>query len=159
MTAEWAGFSADITSQLKRLYHWLVDNQPSEHRDDLTLVHGDSNLANYMFRNDKLVAILDWEIAGIINPSMDIVIQCDFNDYCRRISPPEVRNIIPTKEQWISRYEELTGKRLADFEYWRKVASFTGLIIMHSILRSIPLEHQAAYSQVLDPLWAVANSP
>lgn len=157
-TAEWAGFSSDTLSRLQRLRHWLVDNQPSYHNDDLTLMHGDSNLANYMFNDNKLVAILDWEIAGIGQPSMDIAMQCNFNDYCRLISPSEVHKIIPTEEAWKARYEELTGKRLIDFEYFRKVTSFTGLIIMSSIIRSIPEEHKATYSQVLEPLWAIADS-
>lgn len=158
-TAEWAGFEKQTLSRIGNLRQWLVDNQPTYHPDDMTLMHGDSNLANYMFHDGKLVAILDWELAGIGQPSLDIVMQCNFNDYCRVASPPEVHDIIPNEEEWIAAYTKVTGRELKDLEYYRAVSAYCGLIIMNSIFRSIPKEHLATYSTVIDPLWEIADNP
>ncbi len=157
-TAQWSGLDPQSLSRIERLKQWLIANDPNYHRDDMTMTHGDSNLANYMFNDGKLVAMLDWEIAAIAQPALDVLGQCDFIDYCRSISPPEVQQIIPSRESWIARYEEISGKRLRDMEYFERLRGYTGLVIMTSILRSIPKEHQETYSTVLEPLWAHADA-
>ncbi len=155
-TAQWSGFPS--IDRLRRCLQWLFDNQPSYHPDDWTLIHGDANLANYMFRNDRLVAILDWELAGIGSPSMDVALQVHFNEYCRMAAPPHARHRIPTEQAWISRYEEVTGSRLADYDYFRKVMCFTGLIVLTSMNRGVPEAHKAAHAQGYEWLWAIVES-
>ncbi|MDE0063454.1 MAG: phosphotransferase family protein [Gammaproteobacteria bacterium] len=155
-TAEWSGFPS--IDRLQRCRQWLFDNQPSYHSGEWTLVHGDANLANYMFRNDRLVAILDWELAGIGSPSMDIALQVNFNEYCRMAAPPDVQNLIPTEQAWKTRYEKVTGRRLADYDYFRKLMCFTGLIILTSMNRGVPEAHKAAHAQGYEWLWAIVES-
>lgn len=156
-TVEWAEFSADENDRLGKIKTWLFDNQPSYHRDDLTLFHGDANFTNYMFSSGNMAAILDWEIAGIGQPAADIAMQCNTLEYCRQISSTEIQKNIPTGDEWIARYEHIAGKRLTDMEYFFRLTNFTGLVIMNSILRSIPKEHKTTYSTVIDPLWARAE--
>lgn len=38
----------------------------------LALVHGDYNIANVLFRGEKIVAVLDWEMACIGDPALDL---------------------------------------------------------------------------------------
>ena len=155
-TAEWSG--SPSIERLKRCRQWLFDNQPAYHQDDWTLVHGDSNLTNYMFKNGRLVAILDWELAGIGSPAMDIALQVNFNEYCRMAVPPEVQGIIATEQAWISRYEQATGRRLVDYDYFRKLISFTGLTIFISMNRGVPEAHKAAHAQGIEWLWDIVEN-
>jgi len=154
-TVEWARYpNRDRLAGFKK---WLIDNQPGYHADDYTLVHGDTNIANYMFKGTKLVAVIDWEMSGIIHPSFDIGAQCTYNEYCRIASPAEVQKTIPTTAALITRYEFLIGRRLQDFEYFLKLAAFSGLVTIGSMMRAMPDEYKAANARLAEPLWAIAD--
>lgn len=68
--AEWPGpQSLPCVDQVAR---WLEDNQPSEFEPGI--MHGDYHLANVMYRSDgpELAAIVDWELATIGDPLIDL---------------------------------------------------------------------------------------
>jgi aminoglycoside phosphotransferase (APT) family kinase protein len=54
------------------VFNWLVENMPSEIKP--TLLHNDFKYDNLIFdlENQKILAILDWEMATIGDPRMDI---------------------------------------------------------------------------------------
>lgn len=154
-TIEWA--KIPCARRLGRLRQWLIDNQPSYHRDDWSLVHGDTNIANYVFKHDKLISIIDWEMSAISHPSFDIASMCTYNAYCRLSSPPDLVETIPSDDVLKARYEEITGIRLVDFDYFQKLAAFPGLVTIASMGRAMPEEHQAANARLAEPLWAMAE--
>jgi len=49
---------------------WLKENVPATKRP--TLVHGDYRLGNFIWRNNHIVAFLDWEMAWIGDPISDL---------------------------------------------------------------------------------------
>lgn len=155
-TIEWAKLAN--SERLGKIRQWLIDNQPSYHNDDWSLVHGDTNIANYMFKNDKLVSIIDWEMSAISNPSFDIASMCTYNAYCRLASPPDVVEMIPSDQELKQGYENVTGHKLVDFDYFQKLAAFPGLVTIASMGRAMPEEHQAANARLAEPLWAMAEA-
>ena len=50
-------------------YRWLVANQPAD--NTLALSWGDAKLGNCVFRDGRLVAALDWELATLAHPVDD----------------------------------------------------------------------------------------
>ena len=64
--AHYGGAGADERSMLA----WLRESAPA----DLTrtFLHGDLNPANYLFDSQRLVAVLDWELALIGDPRLDL---------------------------------------------------------------------------------------
>jgi aminoglycoside phosphotransferase (APT) family kinase protein len=58
--------------ELDEVADWLTRNQPAHFSPGL--MHGDYHLANVMFRNDgpELAAIVDWELATIGDPLIDM---------------------------------------------------------------------------------------
>ena len=59
---------------------WLRANKPREM--SAALLHGDPNPANYLFAGTRLAAVLDWELALIGDPRLDLgfvaAVQCVF---------------------------------------------------------------------------------
>ena len=152
-TARWA--ELPTLERMKPVRQWLMDNQPAMSEDEMTLVHGDTNLGNYMFKDDKLAAIIDWEMPAIAHPSLDIALLCNYFDHCRRASPPEIQAITPHAEEWKARYEEMSGNPLDHFDYFKALVSFTGTVILTSMGRSMPEEHQAGWAMMIEPLWQI----
>lgn len=68
--AGWPG--PDSISGLDDIADWLTRNCPASFTPGL--MHGDYHLANVMFRNDgpELAAIVDWELATIGDPLLDM---------------------------------------------------------------------------------------
>ena len=154
-TIEWARLPC--ADRLGKIRRWLIDNQPSYHRDDWSMVHGDTNVANYMFKNYKLVSIIDWEMSAISHPSFDIASMCTYNAYCRLASPPAAVDMIPSDDELKARYEKVAGRKLVDFDYFQKLAAFPGLVTIASMGRAMPEEHQLANARLAEPLWAMAE--
>jgi aminoglycoside phosphotransferase (APT) family kinase protein len=53
---------------------WLIDNAPAT--VDPVLVHGDFRVGNFVWRDGRIVAVLDWEGAGVGDPFEDIGYMC-----------------------------------------------------------------------------------
>jgi aminoglycoside phosphotransferase (APT) family kinase protein len=68
--AGWPGTSA--LPAVERVADWLNRNRPGTFRPGI--MHGDYHLANVMYRNDgpQLAAIVDWELATIGDPLLDL---------------------------------------------------------------------------------------
>lgn len=52
------------------LFDWLKNNVPEPAR--LSLVHGDLRVGNFLYLDEQITAILDWEMAHIGDPAEDI---------------------------------------------------------------------------------------
>lgn len=144
--------------RLERLRDWLFANQPELHHDDLSLIHGDPSLGNYMIDGDEVSAVIDWELAGIVSPAYDIAMQCMANSYYRAVSGPEVVARIPAEEDWIARYKHVTGRRLDDFDFFRKAVTLPLLVVQLSMSRNFPVEAREGFIAGLEPIWAVGES-
>jgi aminoglycoside phosphotransferase (APT) family kinase protein len=54
----------------RRFAGWLRANKPA--KTYKTLLHGDPNPANYLFDGTRIAAVLDWELALIGDPRLDL---------------------------------------------------------------------------------------
>ncbi len=64
----------DLTGRAPELGGLLAEAVPAER--DPTLVHGDYHMGNLLFRGPEVVAVLDWEIAQIGQPLLDLACLC-----------------------------------------------------------------------------------
>jgi aminoglycoside phosphotransferase (APT) family kinase protein len=155
-TAEW--IRSPQMDRLAKVRDWLLLNQPDYHHDEYRLVHGDPGLGNYMFKDSKVVAIIDWELAGIIHPTFDLAMQCSGFNYMKQAASAEVAAKIPDDSSWIAAYELATNRRIVDFDYFRKLVTLMSLIVFLSIDRSLSPEMKAAHEKMLEPTWAIAEA-
>jgi aminoglycoside phosphotransferase (APT) family kinase protein len=56
-------------------FAWLADNMPTDVSPD-ALSWGDGRIGNMMFRDNQVVAVLDWEMAAVAPPEVDLGWMC-----------------------------------------------------------------------------------
>jgi aminoglycoside phosphotransferase (APT) family kinase protein len=66
--------ASDLTGRAPELGGLLAERVPTERPP--TLVHGDYHMGNMLFRGPEVVAVLDWEIAEIGQPLIDLGCLC-----------------------------------------------------------------------------------
>ena len=111
---------------LERLLAELIARQPEQSRR-ITLVHGDPKPGNFAFVDDEVSAVFDWELTALGDPLADI-------------GWAEVNWITPgsftirpggfTTDEFVARYEELSGIPVVHREWYRAFQGFKMCIIM-----------------------------
>jgi len=106
---------------------WLKDNLPVTKK--LTLVHGDYRLGNFIWRDNRIVAFLDWEMVGIGDPMSDLAWLC-MRDWSP-VVPDKVCNLL-NKEEVYQYYQEITGTEVKEEEilYWKVLGHFKLAVIV-----------------------------
>jgi aminoglycoside phosphotransferase (APT) family kinase protein len=76
-TKQYRAAETERLESMERLMSWLAAHEPP---DDgrVSLVHGDYRLDNMMFHptEDRVIALLDWELSTLGHPSADLAFQC-----------------------------------------------------------------------------------
>lgn len=103
-------------------FKWLRENHYVPKR--VRLCWGDSRLPNQIFRNDEVVAVLDWEMAWLGDPEADLGwwIFLDWQG-CDGYGIPRLEGF-PSREETVRRYEELSGCKAENIFYNEVYAAF-----------------------------------
>jgi aminoglycoside phosphotransferase (APT) family kinase protein len=118
---------------LKEVYYWLRENKP--YSPIFTLTHSDFRLGNFIWRDDRIVAFLDWEMPGIGDPMADLAWMClkilrspDSNLMCMLIE----------REDLYRYYQELTGISVDESRvfYWEVMGYFKLAAVFISAIRA-----------------------
>jgi aminoglycoside phosphotransferase (APT) family kinase protein len=111
---------------LERLVTALRDRQP-EQCPTITLVHGDPKTGNFAFEIDQVSAVFDWEMASPGDPLADVgwaelqwTMPASFTSLPSSLSP----------DQFIARYEALTGITVRHREWYRAFQGFKMAVIV-----------------------------
>ena len=107
---------------LVALGEWLRANEPADAR--FALLHGDPNPGNYLFRGDRVVAVLDWEVAGIGDPRGDLGFYSALHTVFGGIPMPESRTLLSDA------YEGVTGSPLHDLPYYEASGLYRMAVVM-----------------------------
>lgn len=128
--------------RMDRLNEWLPHNIP--HDDAVSIVHGDYRMDNMIFHptEPRVIAVLDWELSTIGHPLGDFAYHLlpwllpQLGERVSTLGGLDLRALgIPTEDEYIARYCELTGRRtLPAMDYyraytlWRVAAIYQGII-------------------------------
>jgi len=110
------------------LAQWLRDNRPETQR--ITIIHGDLSFSNVMFANDlppRLAAMIDWEIATIGDPLLDLgraLYPFPSESGAPGYSLAVDLSAYPTRESLARRYAELSGLNVQDLRYYMALSMF-----------------------------------
>lgn len=88
---------------LAEAYGWLKAHIPRAPRT--TLVHGDYRLGNFIWREGRIAAFLDWEMAALGDPLSDIGWMCMkvFQGHTGKV------NGLMDRDEFLNSYEKLSG--------------------------------------------------
>lgn len=94
---------------------WMIANEPADLRP-ATLVHGDAQIANLMFRDGKIVAALDWELSHLGYAELDIIFMEKHAEYMLMVDK-KVEGV-PTLAEYVEAFEAEAGSPLQHLEYF-----------------------------------------
>ena len=137
----WNRAKTEELPQMDRVIRWLVDHRPDS--PETTLVHNDYKLDNVMIRFesvDEIEAVLDWEMATVGDPLADLGLTLC---YWAWADAPQLRSrALPaltsqpgwyTREQFLQRYEEHSGRDVSKIGYYEVLGVFKLAVILQQI--------------------------
>jgi aminoglycoside phosphotransferase (APT) family kinase protein len=131
----------------------LDDRRPVA-RDSPTISWGDARLANLLFRNFEIVAVLDWESVAVGPREIDLGWLIYFRDYFQRLAERYGRRGLPeflTREQVVDRYTQLTGWEPRDLSWYIDYAALRqALVSMRVSQRAIAFGERPDVSDPAD---------
>jgi len=99
---------------------------------------GDSRIGNVLYRDFEPVAILDWEMASLGPPELDvawlITLHAFFEDVAKTYELPGLPDFL-RRDDVAARYEALTGYAPGDLDFYCAYAATRHAIIMSRIGR------------------------
>ena len=119
---------------------WLLASQPAD--VDSCIIHGDWRIDNMVFdlSANKLVGVLDWELATVGDPLMDIgsalaywVDRDDEPMFASLRRQPSNLEGMPTRSEFLARYLEISGRNCADFTFYEVFGLFRLAVIIQQI--------------------------
>ena len=115
---------------------WLYQNRPQE-PERLVLCWGDARIGNMIFRDNRCVAVLDWEIATLGSPEEDLAwwLYLD-RHHSEGVGVPQLPGF-PSREETVARYEEWSGHRVRHLDYYERFAALRFSVIMARLARQM----------------------
>ena len=120
--------------------NWLTKEQPED--VDSCIIHGDWRIDNLVFdlTEKKLVGVLDWELATVGDPLMDLgsalaywVDSDDEPNFASLRRQPSQLPGMPTRNEFIAKYLELSGRKCDDFTFYEVFGLFRLSVIIQQI--------------------------
>ncbi len=140
-TKQYRASETQHIAAMETLLEWLPANMPQDD-GSVSLVHGDYRLDNMMFHptEQRVIALLDWELSTLGNPLADLANQCMAWMLPRDGGVAGLQGVdrqalgIPTDEEYVARYCERTGRD--GIENWNFYIVFS-LFRLAAILQGI----------------------
>lgn len=120
---------------MNALMEWLPANVPQDPKT--VLVHGDYRLGNTIVHptEPKVSAVLDWELATFGHPLADLA-YCYCACFMGLHHPAVPREGLPTEEQFVARYCELTGRDgIPDWTFYKVFQLFRLAAIVQGVYK------------------------
>ena len=124
----------------EKVMAWLEANRP----DDVAscVIHGDWRIDNVVFdlKAARIVGVLDWELATVGDPLMDLgsalaywVDRDDEPGFASLRRQPSHLPGMPTREEFVQKYLQLSGRRCDDFTFYEVFGLFRLAVIIQQI--------------------------
>jgi aminoglycoside phosphotransferase (APT) family kinase protein len=136
----------EVMQQLDAARSWLLANEPA--LEASCLVHGDPNLANFLFRDDCVAAILDWELAYLGTPECDLAYMVWTNRLVSQGMAPLPG--VPVEEEIKTIYEGAGSHKIREWEYYYTLQVFRSYVHHELAFRSLPPEFLQVHQPYLE---------
>jgi aminoglycoside phosphotransferase (APT) family kinase protein len=134
---EWVIRDGYRSPLIERGFEWLEEHWPAEEGEPV-FSWGDSRIGNMLFEDFTPVAVLDWEMASIGPREIDlgwmIYIHRFFQDLVEDLGMPGLPDVL-RRERVAATYEQLTGHRPRDLDFYTTYAALRHGIVMFRITR------------------------
>jgi aminoglycoside phosphotransferase (APT) family kinase protein len=125
---DWAAKGVKVPV-LEATWAWLEAHQPVE-SGDVVLSWGDSRIGNMIWDDFRCVSVLDWEMASLGQPEMDLGWWLYFNrQFADGLGVPRPPGF-GSHEETIERYSELMGRPMRDIFFYEIFSGFRFAVVM-----------------------------
>ena len=130
----------DIPS-VEKAADWLAERIPSDSQH--ALIHNDYKYDNLVLDPadpSRIIGVLDWEMATVGNPLMDLGTSLTY--WIERDDPPMLQALrfgptniagTPTKKELINRYAERTGTEISNIDFYHVFGLFKTAVVAQQI--------------------------
>jgi aminoglycoside phosphotransferase (APT) family kinase protein len=126
------------------------------------VIHGDFRLGNLLAVDDRITAVIDWEIWSLGDPRVDVgwfLVNCDPRTYRR---PSRYAAAAPPAAELAATYSAAVGHEVAELDWFEALACFKStatwsLIVKHNRRRSTPDPELEAMASTLPRLLSRAR--
>jgi aminoglycoside phosphotransferase (APT) family kinase protein len=127
-TFAWAA-EGEPNPTIEAAFEWIRANRPQD--EPVVLSWGDARIGNMIFPDDLSVAgVLDWEMVGLGSPELDLAWWLFLlRHHTEGIGVPLPEGI-PTAEETVARYQELTGHEVRNLHFYEAFAGLRLSILM-----------------------------
>ena len=124
----------------EKVMAWLDANKPED--VESCIIHGDWRIDNVVFdlKHARIAGVLDWELATVGDPLMDLgsalaywVDRDDESAFASLRRQPSHLPGMPTREEFVARYLQLSGRTSADFTFYEVFGLFRLAVIIQQI--------------------------
>ena len=124
----------------EKIMIWLDVNKPDD--SDSCIIHGDWRIDNIVFdlENARIIGVLDWELATVGDPLMDLgsalaywIDRDDEPAFASLRRQPSHLPGMPTREEFVARYLQLSGRKCEDFTFYEIFGLFRLAVIIQQI--------------------------
>ena len=116
---------------IERAFDWLEEHWPA-HEGPTGLSWGDSRIGNVMYREFEPVAVLDWEMAGLGPPEIDLAwfvyLHRFFQDLAQDYGLEGLPDFLRPDDVWAT-YESMTGYTPRDLDFFTVYAAVRYAIV------------------------------
>jgi aminoglycoside phosphotransferase (APT) family kinase protein len=105
---------------IEELFRWTIGHQPKAYAPNL--VHGDAQIANVMFRDGRIAAVLDWELSYLGHNESDLAL-VTFLTETHKVIDKHVDGT-PTESEYVARFEAESGTKVQHWEYFKLMSMF-----------------------------------
>ncbi len=112
----------------EKAWEWLKANLPDD--QPVSLCWGDARIGNMIFRDNKVQAVLDWEMVTLGDPQQDLAWWLFLDKHhSEGLGTPRLEGF-PTHAATIARYEELMQRQLRHMKFYEVFAGFRFAVVM-----------------------------
>ena len=141
---------------IESTWQWLVDHQPAE-EGEVVLSWGDSRIGNIIWDDFRAAAVLDWEMASLGQPEMDLGWYLYFDrQFTEPLGVPRPAGF-GSHEETIERYAELMGRPMRDLFFYEVFSGFRFAVVMFRLSDLVFGSDIAAMDE--EPTWRRTTSP
>lgn len=120
---------------IERGFAWLVGNAPVD--EPVGLCWGDARISNQIFRDERSVAVIDWEMVFVGNPEADLAwfVTTD-RALTEGLGLPRLPGL-PDAKATVARWEERVGRSAVHLAYYEVFAAWRFAAIMARVFRQM----------------------
>ncbi len=129
-TYDWAR-DGDVNPAVEDGFAWIEAHRP-EDDEEVVLCWGDARIGNMLVGDDlQINGVLDWEMVALGTPGLELGWWLFMQRHHTEGIGAPLPEGMPTREEIISRYTELTGRSLPNIDFYEVFAALRLSILMH----------------------------